>query len=521
MEVSDVEIANGLHDKLNGNGAAEPAQANTFAVYNPATGEKLTDLPIYSPAEVAEAAQRSRQAQKEWEALGFKGRAEILKRWRSKIVANKNRLIELLVAENGKPRQEAIYELLYLSDILGYYSSNAAKFLKDQKVSLHLLKNKRALVTYHPFGVVGVISPWNYPLILAYGDTIAALAAGNGVVLKPSEITPLAALKVAELAAEAGFPAGLLQVVTGLGETGAALVDNVDLVAFTGSVNTGKKVMEQASRRLTPVLLELGGKDPMIVLKDADLERAVNGAMNGAFFNNGQTCISVERLYVEEPIYDQFVARLVEKVKNLRLGSDPSGEHKVDIGPMTFPRQLEIVERQIEDARTRGAKILTGGKSRKDLPGLFYEPTVLSEVTDEMLVMREETFGPVLPVIKVKDAADAIRKANLSNFGLSSSIWTRDKAKGEALARQVEAGSTCVNEVLINYVALEVPFGGIKDSGIGFRHGGAEGLKKFCRPHSIVIDRFGLKREVLWMPYSKSFSGTLHTVMNLLYKRHK
>jgi acyl-CoA reductase-like NAD-dependent aldehyde dehydrogenase len=492
----------------------------TFAVYNPATGAKLADVPITSAAEVEQAVEKGRLAQKEWAASGFKERATALQHWRSLIIAHKERLIESLVAENGKPRQEALYEILYLADILTYYSKNAAKFLKDQKVALHLFKNKQGVITYQPYGVVGVIAPWNYPLILSFGDTIAALVAGNSVVLKPSELTPLTVIEVVKLVEQTRLPRNLLQVVTGVGETGAALVDNVDLIAFTGSTATGKKVMERASRRLTPVLLELGGKDPMIVLKDANLERAVGGAIHGAFFNNGQSCVSVERLYVEAPIYDQFMTRLVERVQQLRVGSDPTGANNIDVGPMTAQRQLEIVEHQVEDARAKGAKILTGGKRRSDLPGLFYEPTVLTEVSDDMLLMQEETFGPLLPVIKVEDAQEAIRQANQSNFGLSSSIWTRDKANGEALARQLEAGSTCINDVIINYAILDVPFGGIKDSGMGFRHG-ADGLKKFCRAQSIVIDRFGLKHEPNWMPYTKSGFRLVSKAIDLLYKRRK
>ncbi len=523
METSATKAKTGYQETTtNGAQSQLPTpEKTTFSVYNPATGGKLTDLPIQRPQEVAQAVRRARVAQQEWAALDFAARGVILRRWRSQIMANKDRLIETMVAENGKPSQEVLYELAYIGDAIGYYSANAAKFLKDQKVPLHLLKTKQARVIYHPFGVIGVISPWNYPLILAFGDAIAALMAGNAVVIKPSEITPMSAILMAELAEGAGFPSGLIQVVTGLGETGAALIDNADLIVFTGSTATGKKVMERASRRLVPVILELGGKDPMIVLKDANLDRAVNGALNGAFFNNGQTCIAVERLYIEEPIYDQFVSRLVEGVQKLRVGNNQAGEHNIDLGPLTFPRQLEIVERQVEDARARGAKVLTGGKRRTDLPGLFYEPTILTEVSDEMLVMQEETFGPLLPIIKVKNAEEAIEKANKSNFGLSSSLWTGDRARGERLARQIEAGSTCVNDVTINYMALDVPFGGIKESGIGYRHGGADGLKKFCRPQSIIIDRFGLAREPIWMPYGKPVARLLHFALNLLYKRSK
>lgn len=494
----------------------DTASPETFAVYNPATGAKLAELPVMTPAQVEQVVRRARPAQQEWAALSFSERRKIMFRWRSKLVANKQKIVETLVAENGKPRQEALVELFYLADVIGYYCGNAPRFLKDQAVPLHLLKIKRAKVAYHPVGVVGVISPWNFPLLLGFGDALAALAAGNAVVLKPSEITPLSVSLLVELAKGVGFPPGLLQVVTGRGETGGSLVDYVDLIAFTGGTNTGKKVMERASRRLIPVILELGGKDPMIVLKDADLERAVRGAVAGAFFNSGQVCISVEKLFVEAPIYDIFVDKLVERVQKLRLGTDAGSNHNIDLGPMTFQGQLDLVERQVADARAKGAHILTGGKRRE---GLFYEPTVLTGVTPDMLVMSEETFGPILPVIKVKDAAEAIKLANESNFGLSSSIWTRDTSKGEALARKLEAGSTCVNDVIINYILPEVPFGGIKDSGLGYRHGGEDSLKKFCRPQTVLTDRLGLKSEPFWMPYGKPVAKMLGLVLDLLYRR--
>ena len=496
----------------------ETSQSQTFEVRNPATGDKITDLPIHSPAEVVAAVGRMRLAQQEWASLSFKARASRMYQLRRLMLDNREELVDVVVAENGKPRIEVMAEILYLADLIGYYVKNSPKFLGDRKVSLHLLKNKRAYVTYHPVGVVGVISPWNYPLNLSYGDVITAWIAGNAVVLKPSEFTPMTALKMAEFSRQAGLP---LEVMTGLGETGGALVDAADLIAFTGSVATGKRVMERAAKTLKPVLLELGGKDPMLVLKDADLDRAAAGAIYAGLFNAGQTCISVERIYVEEPVYDEFVAKLRQGVAKLRQGIEKVGQADIDLGPMTTPRQLEIVEQQIADARAKGATILTGGKRRSDLPGLFYEPTIVTDLTDDMLLLQEETFGPVLPVIKVRDAEEAVRRANNSRFGLSSSIWTKDNSKGEALARQIEAGSTCVNDALINYLALEVPFGGIKESGIGSRHGGAEGIRKFCRSHSIVVDRFQLKRELIWYPYNKRVASIINIAMNFLFKKSK
>ncbi len=490
----------------------------TFEVTNPATCEIIARLPIQSVAEVREAVQRARAAQPAWEAIGAEGRARIMRKLRRIAVAHKEQMIATIVSESGKPRIEALTEILYLADVLTYYCAHAKKFLADENVGLHLVKTKRALITNHPYGVVGVISPWNFPLLLSASDTVAALMAGNAVVLKPSEVTPLAALLLRAMAKRAGVPGDVFQVVTGLGDTGAALVDEADLIAFTGSVPTGKKVAERAAHTLTPVLLELGGKDPMIVLKDADLDRAVAGALYGGMMNAGQVCISVERIYVEAPIYDEFVQRLVDSVGKLRLGADPDGRDNIDMGPLTFARQLQIVEQQVADARDKGATVLIGGH-RREGAGLFYEPTVLTNVTDDMLLMQEETFGPILPVIKVADVDEAIRRANDSRFGLSSSIWSRDKKRAEQLAHRIEAGSTLVNDVLINYIVPELPFGGIKDSGIGYRHGGRDSLRRFTRPQTILIDRTNFKWEITWFPYTPRVSRLLKAALSLFYKR--
>ncbi|NWJ97463.1 MAG: aldehyde dehydrogenase family protein [Chloroflexi bacterium] len=491
-------------------------QGNLFEVYNPATGEKLATLPAHSTEEVEEAVQRLRIAQADWAKLSFQERGSRLYKLRRLMLEHREALMEVLVAESGKPRFEALGEILYLSDIIGYYVKNSARFLAKKKIWPHLLKTKRTYITYHPVGVVGVIAPWNYPLVLTFGDSCIAWLAGNAVALKPSEVTPLTALKMAEFCKEAKLP---LEIMTGQAETGAALIDAADLIAFTGSVATGKKVMERAAKTLTPVLLELGGKDPMIVLKDANLTRAVNAALYGSLCNTGQNCIAVERIYVEEPIYEQFIAKLLKGVATLRQGIETAGKANIELGPMTMPRQLEIVERQVADARAKGAKILTGGQRRTDLPGNFYEPTILTDVTEEMLIMQEETFGPLLPIIKVRDAEEAVRQANHSRFGLSSSIWTSNTAKGEALAQQIEAGATCINDILVNYLIVELPFGGIKESGIGTRHGGAEGIRKFCRTQAIVVDRFQFQQEVNWFPYNKKKTRLLSFIADFMFKR--
>ena len=335
--------------------------------------------------------------------------------------------------------------------------------------------------------MIGVIGPWNYPLTNSFGDCIPALAAGNAVVLKPSEVTPLTSLLIADAMRECGLPEHVFAVATGDGATGAALIDEVDMVMFTGSTATGKKVMERAARTLTPVSLELGGKDPMIVLADADVERATSAAAYYSMQNAGQTCISVERVYVEAPIYDEFVDKLTRKVSALRQGAS-SGPGTVDVGAITFPPQLDIIGRHVDQAREAGARVLTGGASRED-GGRFYEPTVLVDVDHTMACMTEETFGPTVPVMKVADADEAVRLANDSDYGLAASVWTRDAARGEEIARRVEAGAVCVNDAQLNWLAFELPMGGWKSSGLGARHG-AGGIRKYCRQQSLLVTRF-------------------------------
>jgi acyl-CoA reductase-like NAD-dependent aldehyde dehydrogenase len=304
--------------------------------------------------------------------------------------------------------------------------------------------------------------------------------------------------------------------MTGAGETGAAVVDAADMVMFTGSTKTGKKVMARAAETLTPVALELGGKDPMIVLKDADLERAANAAVYNGYANGGQICISVERVYVEEPAYDEFVNKVVEKTHALRQGK-PGDAGSVDVGAVTFAPQADIVERHVNDAVEKGAKILTGGK-RASGPGRFFEPTVLTGVDHTMEIMTEETFGPTLPIMKVRDAEEALRLANDTRYGLNSSVWTKDIEKGEALADRVEAGSTCVNDANVNYAANELPFGGWGDSGIGVRHGAA-GIRKYCKTHAVLVTRLAPKKDIHMFPYTPRVSKSLERLMVLMNGR--
>ncbi len=486
-------------------------------VFNPATLEKIGEVKVFNKEDVKGAVQAAREAFLGWSALSFKDRASYLYRVRDLILDNREKIIDTICSETGKVRSDALVETLYVSDIIGFYGKRAKKFLRDEKRSTHLImKTKRVYVSYTPKGVIGIIAPWNFPLMLTLGEAIPALMAGNAVVIKPSEAAPLTALLAQDIRKEARLPEDVLQVVTGYGDTGAALVEEVDMIAFTGSTAIGKKVIESAAKNLTPFTLELGGKDPMIVLKDADLERAANAAVWGGLFNTGQTCISLERIYVEEPAADDFISRVVDKVKTLRQGIDLNCDK--DIGSMTLLKQVEIVERHIEDAVRKGARILIGGKRNTALKGYFFEPTVLVDVNHNMDIMKEETFGPVIPIMRVEDEHEAITLANDSRYGLSSSIWTRDKEKAKLLARHIQAGSVCINDCLINYMVPEVPFGGVKESGIGLRHG-PEGIRKFCNVQAVLIDIFGKKKELTWFPYNKTVYWLLKKFMNLSFGR--
>ena len=488
----------------------------TLTVLDPARGTSIADLPIDSSAAVAAAVERARAAQPAWGALPARERARLLKRARREMVAVRAAIFDLLERETGKARFDVVGELMGVCMDLGFLARRAPRWLAPLRASTRPLFGKRGRIVFKPRGVVGIISPWNAPLNLALGDAVPALLAGNAVVIKPSELTPLA-VRYAVEAMNRVLPAGVLQVLIGAGETGAALVDQVDMICVTGSPQTGRRVMERASRRLTPVLLELGGKDPMIVLCDADLDRAANAAAWGGCLMTGQVCMSVERVYVEEPVAEVFTNKLVERVRALRVG--PNGKNaEIDIGPFTSPRQIEIVERHVADAQAKGARVLAGGVRRGDGPGCFYEPTVLADVDHTMLVMQEETFGPVIPVMAVPDAEEALRLANDSPYGLNASVWTRDIERGIALAQRFESGNACVNECLLSAGMPALPFGGVKQSGVGTRHGGAEGLRQFCVRQAILIETRKRKSEPAWFPYSTKRARQLEWLMGVVFR---
>jgi acyl-CoA reductase-like NAD-dependent aldehyde dehydrogenase len=500
---------------------APPASSGRIAVENPATGEVIGHVDDLGPDQVRAIVERGRRAQPAWEACGFDGRAEVMLELRHWFVENRNRIVDLLVNENGKTREDALLaELFYVCDALGFWAKKAPDYLADERIKTHsiLLLGKKIVVRHRPYGVVGVIGPWNYPLTNSFGDCIPALMAGNAVVLKPSEVTPLTNLMLADAMLECGAPPDVFQVATGAAGTGAALVENVDMIHFTGSTRTGRKVAIEAAQRLIPCSLELGGKDPMIVLREADVDRAANMAVQWSMANSGQICISVERVYVEEPVYDEFVEKVVARTRTLRQG--PPGEPgNIDVGAMTFPPQMDTVQDHVQDAVDKGAQVLVGGKALEG-PGRFFEPTVLTGVDHSMKIMTEETFGPTLPIMKVRDADEAVRLANDTRYGLNSSVFSKDIAKGEQVARRLNAGNACVNDALMNYLALEAPFGGSNESGLGARHGPA-GIRKYCATQTILVTRFGLKREPTMFPNSAMKAKAFERLMVLMWGRRR
>jgi betaine-aldehyde dehydrogenase len=506
VESGTVDTSSATSSTENGDGS----DAGRIEVINPATGSTVQSLAIDSAESIAETVARVRAGQAEWEALGNEGRYRWLGKLRDWILDNTDQIADTMQAEAGKVRGDTSTELIYLADLINFYGSKAEKFIGDESIRPHspLLASRKLVVQYRPYPVVGVISPWNFPMALALGDAVPALQAGAAVVVKPSEFTPLSLLEAIKAWKEEIGAPDVFDCVIGTGEAGAVLVDNVDFIQFTGSDRTGRKVMARAAETLTPVSLELGGKDPMIVLSDADLDRAANAAAWGGMFNSGQVCLSIERIYVEEPAYDEFVAKLTTEVGKLRQGQDGRTPES-DVGAMTSPNQIGVVEEQVDEALERGARALTGGR-RADRPGDFYEPTVLVDVDHTMKVMRDETFGPVVTVTKVRDSEEALRLANDTRYGLAATVFG-EKNRAEAIGRRIETGAVNVNDVIVHYAAMDVPMGGWKESGIGFRHG-EYGIKKYCRPESIVVNRFASKREPNWYPYTRGRQGLVNRI---------
>ena len=485
-------------------------------ICSPTTLEPIDEIEVATAEDVREALERARKAQPEWAALPVEERVRYLERALELVIERQEEIIESVLAETGKARSEAISMEIFAScDALAYYARRAAKFLRPEKRRLHGMLRfvKKLQVVYRPLGVVGVITPWNGPFILSVNPTAQALVAGNAVLLKPSEITPRSGALVAEIFEAAGLPQGVLQVLTGDGETGAALCEaGVDKICFTGSVATGRKVATVCAQQLIPCTLELGGKDPMIVCADADVESAAAGALAGAYMNTGQYCCGTERVYVVEEVADAFAEEVVRRAAALRQGA--CGEF--DLGAIFWDRQMEVIERHMADAVEKGATVRVGGRRNPDLEGLYYEPTVLTDVNHDMLIMREETFGPILPIMRVRDEEEALRLANDSDYGLSATVWTKDVYKGAEIAKRIESGGVCINDMTVTYGCPEAPFGGVKQSGIG-QVNGESGLKSYCHALPIITDRFGGKQARSFYPYTAKKDASLKRIISLVF----
>ena len=481
---------------------------------NPATGAVLGEVPVQTADEVKAAAESARSAQRSWGALSVTERCDRVRAYSKVLMDHAEELIDIIVAEAGKSRPEALgHEVVVVADLVNYFCRHAPSMLAPEAVPLHLMKHRKSVLHYAPRGVVGVISPWNFPFSIPMGEVMMALIAGNGVVLKPSEMTPLIALKAKELYERAGLPSELFQVATGRGQTGAALVDaGIQFCVFTGSVATGQRVAAACGQRLIPCTMELGGKAPAIVCADADIERAARAITWGGFANSGQVCCSVERVYAHDAVHDELVDRVVELTGRLRQGD--ASQSMVDVGAMTWHRQVDIVDQLVQAAVQDGATIVAGG-ARGPQSGSFYQPTVLTNVTQDMAVMRKEIFGPVVPIMRVGSEAEAVTLANDSHLGLLAYVFTRDRGKGERLAARVEAGTVMVNDVLNTYGCPETPWGGVKMSGLGRTHS-IIGLRDMCEIRHINVDRFALKRELWWYPYSEKTYRYMLKGMRLL-----
>ncbi|OBI40335.1 aldehyde dehydrogenase [Mycobacterium kyorinense] len=483
--------------------AIQPKTDTTaIVVRNPADGRVVGTVPIETSEAVAAKARELRLFQPEWAALGPRGRKRWLLKYQDWVLDNAEHIIDVVQSETGKTRADASGEPANTASLLDYWAGHAEQFLTDEHPRSFnpLAMTKKLTTTYRPYPVVGVITPWNFPFLMPGLDLVPALAAGAAVLLKPSEVTPLSAVEFVRGWTEIGAPP-VLALATGYGATGAAVIANADFVQFTGSTATGRKVAVACAERLLPYSLELGGKDPALVLADADLDRAANGIAWGGMFNSGQVCVSVERVYVEAPVYDEFVAKLTANVRRLRQGQDDR-TFAFDVGALATSAQRDIVQRHVDGAVAAGARVVTGGKPTGT--GTFFEPTVLVDVDHSMACMTEETFGPTLPVVKVADEAEAIRLANDSVYGLSATVWTGDKERGERIARQLDVGAVNINDVLSNAFACDVPMGGWKQSGVGARWGGAAGVLKYCRPQAITSPRVPTQsKELLWYPTAR------------------
>lgn len=464
------------------------ADRNEIPVVAPYTGDILGYIPAGQPTDMQLAIERARTAQTEWAAMSVRQRKAIFVRYHDLLIARKQEILDIIQLESGKARLHAVEEAFETPFTTRHYALRAEKLLKPKRVKSPFPMFTATRVNHVPVGVVGIIAPWNYPLTLAMSDAVPAMLAGNTVILKPSEVTPYTALYALELLYEAGLPRDVMQIVTGYGpEIGPTLIAGVDFVCFTGSTPVGRLIAEQAGKQLIGCSLELGGKNPMIVLNDADISRTVDGAVRACFSNTGQLCISIERLYVQDGIYDRFVEKFVEAVQAMRVRADY--DMRTQMGSLVSQQQLEKVKQHVEDAIAKGATVLAGGNHRPDIGPYFYEPTVLADVSPDMLVVQEETFGPVVSIYRFNTVDEAVQLANDTPYGLNASIWTRDVAAGHKLAPRILSGTININEgYSATWISTDAPMGGMKQSGLGRRHGN-NGLLQYTEPQTVSVQR--------------------------------
>lgn len=475
---------------------------DTIPSINPATGEVVSHFEKTPVDKLPEIVARAREAQSNWRELQISERCDRLLQLRKEIMRSRNMLADAVTRESGKPRVEAIFADVFVAvDTAEYFAKNAKHLLEPEIVPHHstAAKAKFGLLTYEPLGVIGIISSWNYPLAIPLSQIIPAVAAGNAVVCKSSDFTPECGALIEKLFRDAGFPESLVTVVQGGGDVGQALIDAApDKILFTGSVPTGRRVAEACAKKLIPSVLELGGKDAMIVLGDANLKVTASGALWGSFTNCGQVCLSVERLFVEQGVAEKFVALCVEKTKKLRLG--PGSDPATDVGPLIRPHHVQRMTELIDDAVRRGAKVLCGGKPRPDLGPNFFEPTVMVDVNESMKLFQEETFGPILAIQTVHDEEEAVRHANDSEFTLAASVWTGDAQRGKRIAEKLRAGAVMVNDVISYFAIAEAPHGGCGASGWGRTHGKA-GLLEMVQTKYVDVDKLPSREKPWWYRY--------------------
>ncbi|SMB22572.1 Aldehyde dehydrogenase (NAD) family protein [Sterolibacterium denitrificans] len=499
-----------------------PGQRRKLRLKSPVTYEVLGEIECASKEDIDAAVAAAHAAQKEWAKKTPAQRAKVILKARDIVLKRQDEIMEVVIRETGKPPADALSMEIFAScDMMSYYAKNAEKFLATEKRKLHGVMSmiKTLRVAYKPLGVVGVITPWNGPFILSMNPTQQALLAGNGVILKGSEVTPESAQLVARVFKEAGLPEGLLHVVYGDGQTGADLLDaDIQKVSFTGSVPTGRKVGEACGRNLIPCSLELGGTDAMIICADANFELATDAALYGSCINTGHYCCGTQRIYVVESLYDKFVARVTEKAKALRQGQKYGQDE--DIGAVFWDKQVTIIEEHVKDAIDKGARLLHGGGRNPDLEGLYFMPTVLADCDHSMLAMREENFGPLVCLQKVRDEAEAIRLTNDSPYGLNGTVFSKDREKAFQIALQMDTGSVCVNDIAVTYGVPEAPFGGRKASGVG-QVNGVDGLRKYSHAFPVILNRFNMPKLPASYPYSAKAIGDTKKLMKFIWKPGK